>query len=161
MADTQGSIEHTYRRYFALIRAKCTRVLGDTSEAEDVAQETFTRLWWHRHAIESEPRQIIAWIYRTATHLAIDQLRRRRGAPSELLEAPQLGSAEAKLGARHELLQLARRLEPEELELAVLHRVDGLGQREIAEVLRVSERTVRRLLERLDQRLASISEGAP
>jgi RNA polymerase sigma-70 factor, ECF subfamily len=161
MAETQGSIEHTYRRYFALIRAKCTRVLGDTSEAEDVAQETFTRLWRHRHAIESEPRQIIAWIYRTATHLAIDQLRRRRAAPREFVEARHLESAEAKLGARHDLGQLAQQLEPKELELAVLHRVDGLGQREIAEVLGVSERTVRRWLERLEQRLISISEGAP
>jgi len=161
MAETQGSIEHTYRRYFALIRGKCTRVLGDTSEAEDVAQETFTRLWWHRDAIGSEPRQIIAWIYRTATHLAIDQLRRRRAAPSELGEATHPASAEAQIGARHELVQLARQLEPEELELAVLHRVDGLGQRELAEVLGVSERTVRRLLARLDQRLAGFLESAP
>jgi len=55
MAETQDSIEHTYRRYFALIRGKCTRVLGDTSEAEDVAQETFTRLWWHRHPGKRPP----------------------------------------------------------------------------------------------------------
>ncbi len=51
---------------------------------------------------------------------------------------------------------LARRLPADELEVALLVRLDGLTQAEIAEVVRVSERTVRRCLRRLDHRVAKM-----
>ncbi len=38
-------LDHLYAAWFPLIREKCRRVLADRGEAEDVAQETFIRLW--------------------------------------------------------------------------------------------------------------------
>jgi RNA polymerase sigma-70 factor (ECF subfamily) len=161
MNPPQPSVEQTYRRYFALIRAKCTRVLGDGHEAEDVAQETFIRFWQNRHDVATDPRSSAAWIYRTATRLSIDQLRRRRAAPAhDSLPSPSdPGNPEESLAARRAIAELLTELAPEELEVAVLCRIDGLGQREIAEVTRVSERTVRRLLQRVDERLARWAEA--
>lgn len=146
----------TYEKYFPLIREKCRRALTDRGEAEDVAQETFIRLW-QSHLSGEDPRQITAWIYRTSTRLTIDRFRSRqhrdalhgavidrRGAASG---AP--GNSEA----RQQLERLARQLPKRELEIALLHRVDGLSQPQIAEVTQISERTIRRLLQKLDQRL--------
>src|SRR5207302_10717908 len=43
--DRLDDVEAAYRRYFVLIREKCRRMLADFAEADDVAQETFVRLW--------------------------------------------------------------------------------------------------------------------
>nr|WP_302052476.1 sigma-70 family RNA polymerase sigma factor [Corallococcus exiguus] len=96
-------------------------------------------------------RHATAWIYRTSTNLAVDRLRQRRSTPprssGELMDER---SAEATLRRRQELEAYARHLPADALEAALMNRLDGLTQQEIAEVLQVSERTVRRLLQRLD-----------
>ncbi|MCP3143238.1 RNA polymerase sigma factor [Pyxidicoccus xibeiensis] len=147
-------LQSAYQRYFPLIREKCRRMLGDSDEAQDVAQETFIRLW--RSGLQtSDPRQATAWIYRTSTNLAVDRLRQRRSAPPRagagLAEAlPAGSSAEATLQRQQELAAYARHLPADALEAALMSRLDGLTQQEVAEVLQVSERTVRRLLQKLD-----------
>ncbi|MDZ4064397.1 MAG: sigma-70 family RNA polymerase sigma factor, partial [Coriobacteriia bacterium] len=53
------------------------RMLGDLSEAEDVAQETFLRLW--RSADRWEPKaKLTTWLHHVARNLCIDRLRSRR-----------------------------------------------------------------------------------
>jgi RNA polymerase sigma-70 factor, ECF subfamily len=126
-----------------------------------VAQETFVRLW-RDTTLGVDPHRVSAWIYRTSTHLAIDHLRGQRHRRGESAgETVDHASPEALVVARRALGQLVLSLEPEELEVAVLSRLDGLGQREIAEVLNRSERTVRRVLSRLEARLLDLPEVAP
>lgn len=147
-----------FRQHFPLIRAKCTRILKDPQEAEDVAQETFLRLC--RDPVrDAEARTRLAWIYRTATNLAIDVWRRRRvrsGVPLETEGAAS--SPDGALAARLSLQALVDRVPAAELELAILSRFDGLTQPELVEVTGRSERTVRRLLNRFDQRLSRLQE---
>jgi RNA polymerase sigma-70 factor (ECF subfamily) len=158
-------VEATYRRYFALIREKCRRMLGDFAEADDVAQETFVRLW-RTNLRADDRRSVLAWIYKTGTRLAIDRLRERSkmaAADDEAVALVQLASSspggDDALATRRSLEVLARRLPADELEVALLFRLDGLSQAEIAEVARISERTVRRCLQRLDERVAKLREG--
>ncbi|MBJ6759137.1 RNA polymerase sigma factor [Myxococcaceae bacterium JPH2] len=152
-------IQSAYLRYFPFIREKCRRMLGDSDEAQDVAQETFIRLWKSRLQTH-DPRQATAWIYRTSTNLAVDRLRQRRSAPmresASLTEVPDRRSTEAMLQQRQELQSLAMHLPPDVLEVALMNRLDGLTQQEIADVLQVSERTVRRLLQRLDEQVEQL-----
>jgi RNA polymerase sigma-70 factor, ECF subfamily len=137
-------------------------MLADFAEADDVAQETFVRLWRTEMAGD-DPRRVLAWIYRTSTRLAIDRLRERsRIASTELEEAalahlgqPGAGGEDA-VATRRALALLASRLRPAELEVALLFRIDGLNQVEIAHVLGMSERTVRRWLRRLEARVAHL-----
>src|SRR5258706_3562007 len=57
------------------------RLLHDRSEAEDVAQETFLRLW--KEAARYEPRaRVTTWLHRIAHNLCIDRLRSRREQPT-------------------------------------------------------------------------------
>jgi RNA polymerase sigma-70 factor, ECF subfamily len=153
-------VQAAYATYFPIIREKCRRMLRDPDEAQDVAQETFIRLWQARLRDE-DPRRVTAWVYRTSTHLAIDRLRRRQSGvaperPEELPEVAQVGSLESSVQARQELERFARHLPADELEVVLLSRVDGLTQLEIAEVAQVSERTVRRLLTRFDERVEQL-----
>ena len=60
------------------------------------------------------------------------------------------------LAVRRTLELVSRTLPATEVEIAVLHRLDGLTQAEIAEVAEISARTVRRFLERLDKRVEKL-----
>lgn len=158
MADPE--IERFFRENFAVIRAKCARML-DGEEASDVAQEAFVRLC-ESGVVHEQAAARAAWIYRTCTRLAIDRLR-RRGRGVETAAGPGseaaggAAPADEVLAARQLLAAVAGLVPADELELAVLCRVDGLTQVEAAEVTRRSERSVRRLLARLDGRLATLA----
>ena len=155
-----ADIERTYRQYFQILREKCARMLRDPAEAQDVAQETFARLWTRRADI-ADPAAVTAWLYRTSTRLAVDSYRRRRGSePLDAVRDDVGGPPEGaeRLHALRLLERIARRAPPRELEVVVLARLDELTQDEIGEVTGMSDRTVRRLLRRFDRRLARWNE---
>jgi RNA polymerase sigma-70 factor (ECF subfamily) len=157
-----------YRRFLPAVRTKCRRILAQTEDAEDVAHESFVRLLQSGPAWSSEADTpvLMAWLYRTCTRLAIDTLRSRRHtaplADSDVSDddaAPcwwpggiELDSA---IAARRLVGALCGSVGEEELESAILCRVDGLSQVDAGAVLGVSERTVRRWLDRFDEHVAS------
>ncbi len=153
--DPPISLDAAYRRYFPAIREKCRRMLSDADEAQDVAQETFVRLW-SSGQVTLAPEQVLLWAYRTSTHLAIDRLRRRalqtKWGHQPSAEAAMETQA-AVIDARTVLRGLATRLPARDLELLMLERVDGLTQSEVAEVVGTSHRTVRRWFSRAYRRL--------
>lgn len=163
--------ERAYARFFPPIRAKCHRLLANAQAADDVAQDVFVRLWqWDERPALDAPdaaRTVLAWLYRTSTRLAIDTLRangaRRYGDGGERLAAlPCSTDLDALLGAKSAILAVAHAADDDELHAAVLARVDGLSHLEVAVILGVSERTVRRLLQRFDEQTGSIrKEFAP
>jgi len=73
---------HAYRvlpdRYLAGIVRYATRMLGNQAEGEDVAQETFLRLWRGAGRYEARGHKPSTWLYRVAHNLAVDRLRQRR-----------------------------------------------------------------------------------
>ena len=152
-----------YGRFLAPIRAKCRRLLGRTAAADDVAQEAFVRLWQSGPRLDgkTETRTIMAWLYLTSTRLAMDVLRERKRdavgiSPTEAEPASCASSPDDVIAARAMIIALCNRLPAEEIEAALLARVDGLPQPEIALILGISERTVRRLLDRFDERSADL-----
>jgi RNA polymerase sigma-70 factor (ECF subfamily) len=155
-----NTFEDAYRRYFPLIVSKCKRMLGDTSEAQDVAQDAFARLWRGRDQLQGE-LAISAWLYRTCTRLAIDKLRQRRRGPglsdgvASLVEqlVADGASPEYSSSARQLLARLLTTISVPDLEVGILSRVDELTHEEMARVLAISERTVRRRLVRFRVRL--------
>lgn len=60
------------------VLALAERMLGDRGDAEDVAQETFVRVW--RHAARWQPgaARFDTWMHRVTLNLCRDRLRRRR-----------------------------------------------------------------------------------
>jgi RNA polymerase sigma-70 factor (ECF subfamily) len=152
--------EH-YRSLVAPVRAKCRRLLGDPSGAEDAAQEAFARFLSSGPELGGphDARLVTAWLYRTCVRVAIDILRDRRRSPilpvSE--EAFPCATDMAKaLEARSVLMRIAGSVPEEEMEAAMLCRVDGLTHSEAGEVMGISERTVRRLLDRFEGRVVDM-----
>jgi RNA polymerase sigma-70 factor, ECF subfamily len=58
--------------------ALASRMLGDRVEAEDVAQETFLRVWREAPHWQYGRAPFDAWLYRVALNLCYDRLRQRR-----------------------------------------------------------------------------------
>src|SRR6185437_6978283 len=65
------------------------RMLGNPTEAEDVAQEAFVRAYTQLHTYKDTHR-FSTWLLSIASHLAIDQLRRRRFLALPLEDVPFL-----------------------------------------------------------------------
>ena len=72
-----NELDRFFQQHFPIVRAKCARLLGDTEEAADVAQETFLRFCSSPVVHEPVPARL-KWLYLTGTRLAIDRLRHRR-----------------------------------------------------------------------------------
>jgi RNA polymerase sigma-70 factor (ECF subfamily) len=63
------------------------RMLGSFEEAEDAVQETFLRAWRRREAVDTSSA-FRAWLYRIATNVCIDAIRRANRRPrSQSLES--------------------------------------------------------------------------
>lgn len=64
------------------------KMLGDDSEAEDVAQQVFVRVW--RSAARYEPTaKFTTWLYTILRNLVFNELRRRKRHPVTSLDQPR------------------------------------------------------------------------
>ncbi|GHO54064.1 sigma-70 family RNA polymerase sigma factor [Ktedonobacter robiniae] len=76
-------------RYKDAVQNLAYRMLGNTTEAEDITQETFVRAYTQL-ATYKPAHKFSTWLLSIASHLAIDQLRRRRFLALPLEDVPFL-----------------------------------------------------------------------
>lgn len=82
-AGDTGAMRMMISRQLPRIVAVATRMLGDASEAEDVAQETFLRVWRNAGGWRQRDARFSTWIHRVAINLCYDRLRRRKHVLAE------------------------------------------------------------------------------
>ncbi|MDP9171539.1 MAG: RNA polymerase sigma factor [Acidobacteriota bacterium] len=121
------------------------RILGNWSDAEDVAQEAFLRL--HRHGLDfAHEAALCSWLYRVTVNLCLDGVRKSRPT-SELPELRAGGaSAEGELlrdERKQQLMRALATLPAKERAAVVLREIEGLETAEVAAILGSSEGTVR------------------
>ncbi|MBP7243481.1 RNA polymerase sigma factor [Amaricoccus sp.] len=146
-------------RHAPRLLAVARRMLGDAAEAEDVAQETMLRLWRGASAWRPGEAGVGTWLYRVASNLCLDRLRRRRPTGELSDDAPDdRPTAVATLARadRAAALDAALALLPERQRLAiVLRHFEERGNPEIAAALGVSVEAVESLLARGRRALAA------
>ena len=81
MARGEASgLEALYDRHSTAVYSLALRIVRDTSEAEDVAQEVFAQAWAQAARYDATRGVAAAWLLMMARSRALDRLRRRRAA---------------------------------------------------------------------------------
>ena len=89
LADDQDAFAVLVERYKDAVQNLAYRMLSNAAEAEDVTQETFVRAYTQL-ATYKPAHKFSTWLLSIASHLAIDQLRRRRFLALPLEDVPFL-----------------------------------------------------------------------
>ncbi len=134
------------------------RLLGDWHRAEDVAQETFLRLYQAARHYQPQAR-FTTWLYRIVYNLSIDEQRRVASHPASR-PPPEIepqdvsaGDAAQKSETARLVQQAVNALSERQRRVVILHRYEGLSHAEIATVTGWSRSAVESLLVRAYENL--------
>jgi len=141
----------------------CRRITRTVWDAEDLVQETMLRCFVRARRPGEEIRNPRAFLFRTATHVWIDIVRRRE---TEATHADALAhttkSIPADAGAARDAgVVLFGDLSPQERASVVLKDVIGLSLADIAEILETTTGAVKSALHRGRKRLEQEGAGEP
>ena len=151
------------------------RMLGNSEEAEDAAQETFLRAYARLGQYDPQMK-FSTWVFSIANHHCIDRLRKRRATHISIDDNPVLENLQEDTPQPEhqaldreqsiELQGLINLLEPEYRTPLVLRYWEEMSYEEIAEAMGVTVAAVKSRLFRARQQLMALyesdqSEAAP
>jgi RNA polymerase sigma-70 factor (ECF subfamily) len=142
----ERAVGDAFQRYAPAVYARCVHLLRSRDAARDVTQEVFVRCMRERGALRPG-RELLAWLYRVATNLCLNQLRAGRLRAAGPLDEAQ-ASAEPPGPNRHLAARALAGLDERTQAIAIYVIVDGMTHAEAAEVAGVTDRTVRNCLAR-------------
>jgi RNA polymerase sigma-70 factor (ECF subfamily) len=92
-ARDDAALAELYDRHSRLVFAIIRRIVQSPSDAEEVLQETFVRVWSRAETYDARLGSPAAWVVRIARNRAIDRLRARRARAD--VNAPVPAASEA------------------------------------------------------------------
>lgn len=156
IASDESDLIRLYEQYRRPIHSYTYRLLGNMEDADDVTQEVFVRACSSWSSLYERER-LSAWLYRIATNLCVDQLRRRKriswwplsgrareNEQSENAAGDDMLNFLSDAGgipeiAERELIRLTLANMPEEYAIAlVLSAAQGVPYQEIADIVGIS-----------------------
>ena len=136
------------------VLAQAHRMLGNSAEAEDVAQEAMLRLWRIAPDWDHGRAKVSTWLYRVVANLCTDRLRKRGRAVAldavaepedDMPSVAQAMQSQTRMDAlRDALAELPER----QAQAVALRHLEELGNPEIADIMGESVRTVESLIAR-------------
>jgi len=169
LSGDEAAWEALVRTHTRRVYGFCYRFTGKDSEAQDLTQEVFLRVFRSLKSYRSDEGAFATWLARLSRNLLIDHYRRSRQDRSTdsieeqlpMIEERAATSArpEGLLAGREasEILQGAlQRLSPDLREAVILRDLQEMEYREIADVLKVPEGTVKSRLNRGRAELARV-----
>ena len=162
-----AAFEQIYRAHSGRLYSVAYRMVGNAADAEDLLQDIF--LAAHRKLDSFRGDSALGtWLYRLATNLCLDHLRSRAARSSGLTDPldDEIGLADAgsrglaeRTVTRMDLERALARL-PEGCRAAfVLHDIEGLEHREVAEALGIAEGTSKSQVHKARLRLRTLLSG--
>lgn len=144
-----------YRTAYPRLVAALTRSTGSRRDAEDVAQDAFSRLLpkWQQVARYEDPE---AWVRQVAFRLSVSRWRRARTARATARRLGPPPDVQAPSEDRVLVDDVLGRLSPHHRQVLVLHHGLDMPIEEIARVLRSKPGTVKSRLSRARQAAAQL-----
>ena len=162
-----GAFEEIYRAHSGRLYSLALRMVGNAADAEDLLQEIFLSAHRKLEGYRGEAA-LGTWLYRLATNQCLDYLRSRAAKTSQVtgtiddeIGLSDVGSRNiaertvAKMDLERALAQL-----PDGARAAfVLHDVEGLEHREVAQALGVAEGTSKSQVHKARLKLRALLSG--
>lgn len=163
-AGDEGAFRYVVDRYFPIITHFALRIVADRPTAEDIAEETFIKLW-HSHSQVGNFQSVKAFLYITAKNACFNE---RRSSQNRLRrhEGFSAGQAEQSVWIDQEIVRAEVQAEilravdelPEKMRrIFKMGFLEGMPNREVATALSISVNTVKaqkaRALELLKEKL--------
>jgi RNA polymerase sigma factor (sigma-70 family) len=154
--------EVLFQEHWSLVYGTTLRVIGDPDEAEDLSLDVFWRLY---RRIQGETkvskiRNLRAWLFRSATNSALNELRSRKRRAHYEAQAGALALAETstenpiedveRVEERMRVRTVLADMKVRDAQLLVLRYTD-LSYKEVAEVLDIALSSVGTLLARAEK----------
>ena len=151
LANEPGAWDQLLDAWRPVILRWTRRMAGGRVDPHDVLQDVSVLIWTHLHTVRSPERTFPSWLYRV-TQREIMRRRRRAWVRRVMLmdsppdrSDPALGPEQnAQMSESARIVeQILQKLPDAQREVMVLHELEGLNQREVAEMLDVKLGTVK------------------
>lgn len=156
------ALEELYHETRAAIYGFALSMLKNASDAEDVLQETYIKIWANadRYSAKGTP---MAWILTITKNLALMKMRERKRhqdlEPEEWDMSFSIPDSAGNSDDKHLLEAALNILTEEERKIILLHAVSGMKHREIADLLDMALPTVLSKYHRALKKLRKYIEG--
>ena len=157
----------TWRRFAPMVLTLARRTLGSATEAEDIGQEVFYRVY-RKVGTVREPDSFRNFIYTCALRALQNELHRKKMRSWLSFERPELLDLQGGDTLDVESRDLLRkfyvsldRLAPRDRMVFALRRLESMTVEEIADAMELSESTVKRSLASASQRLSRWMDDEP
>lgn len=157
IAGDHEAFAELVRRFQKKIYSLAFQILGNHLDADEVAQETFVRIYRKRKELK-QVTYFSTFLIRVATNYSIDLLRKRKGHTGLFDDAESLpGDVQLTLSRQvstpsqeyenkrlmEEITRALDQLPPRQKITAILHDIEGYTKAEIANIFECPEATVR------------------
>ena len=157
-----GSFNRLFLSYYSHLCSYVTKITKDDIVSEDIVQELFIKLWANRENIEVRDN-VVNYLFKSSKNAALNYLRNEKSRktgeekisvgvselPDENIEQDEFLSA---------LDKCIDQLPARSKEVFLLHRFEGLKQKEISEKLHISVKTIKNQIWKSMQFLKSCNE---
>jgi RNA polymerase sigma-70 factor (ECF subfamily) len=163
----QAAFEQLVHTYDQAVLRLALRLTGSESDAQDIHQEAFLKVYKTLHGFRFEC-SFSTWIYRIVTNVCLDHLRRNRARRkssaidvdddllNQLSDDKPGNNPEQQLldrELRAQILRALRRLTPRERMVFDMRHFQGLRLRSVSEILKASEASVKMTFFRATRKL--------
>lgn len=165
-----SSWEEIVRRHTRRVHNLCYRFTGNSTDAEDLTQEVFLRVYRTLGSYQAQHGAFATWLSSVTRNLLVDHYRRTRRdrltdsiddampqvEEKHVARTPHHAAEQAELSAQ--LQRALLHLSPELREAVILRDLQGLDYSEVQKVLQVPQGTVKSRINRGRIELARILE---
>lgn len=160
-------VSQLFEEYHERVYRIILRLIGNPADAEELTQETFIKVYRHLSSLK-QPEKASSWVYRIATNAALDHVRQRSFKESRnqlrlddaRVDLPDQGTSAPVEIERNETANCVRRfaehLPDQYRAVLVLHELEGLSLKEVAEATESSLAATKVRLHRARKKFAAL-----